>query len=258
MNLVRLIGSRRMRWAMLPAIKYLFYATGRNWNDFYAWMLNFQDRKVTLDQILRVPRVDGVSKGLWDWGRGDYCVEFMAHHGVMPHHRVLDFGCGYGRVAIPLLRQQQGIGKYIGVEISKRRLALAREWVRRENLDQKNFEFILSKDNSIRYIDDNTVDVIWTFSVYNHMPDSVLAQCLKASFRILKPGGVLFCYYSLPTDNLTTTVKDYRRTQEKMHAMLKIAGFSSWELSDWNDDLGENRPKQSRMAVGRKVSDEVQ
>jgi SAM-dependent methyltransferase len=86
-----------------------------------------QDRELTLDQILRRPRLIGKFRGLWDWWRGEHYVEFMQRHGLHPTHTVLDYGCGYGRVIVPLLRFQESGGYCIGTEIASRRLAYSGE-----------------------------------------------------------------------------------------------------------------------------------
>ena len=56
---------RKIRWFSLPAIKLLFFGLGKSWNDFYGWMLDYQDRKVTLEQILSRKGPSDRYKGLW-------------------------------------------------------------------------------------------------------------------------------------------------------------------------------------------------
>lgn len=241
-SLVRFVGTKKLRWKMLYAIHAIFNLLGKSWNDFYGWMLNFQDRQVTLDHILSRPTATHKYKGLWDWGRGNYYVEFMKDHGLKPTDRVLDLGCGYGRVAIPILRYQTGQGYYIGTEISIRRLELAREWVSREGLAAKPHEFILSKENSLPYIADDSIDVAWVMSVFNHMPDSEFHESLAAIARILRPGGKLFAYFTAGARNECDSIKDFRRTEREMRQALEHAGFAVEKLEDFNTDLQLKNP----------------
>jgi ubiquinone/menaquinone biosynthesis C-methylase UbiE len=244
-----------VRWPALFVIRKLFTVFGRSWNDFYAWMLDFQDRNVTLDQILARRSTPGKFKGLFDWQRGNYYADFMEKHGVRGNHRILDIGCGYGRVTIPLLKRQDPTGFYIGTEISKNRLDLAREWIKRESLEHTNHDLVLSKDNSLPFLGDNSIDVVWVLSVFNHMPDQELDQLLEATVRVLRPGGKLFCYFlaeSHETDSADAVVKTFRRSDNNMSGRLIKRGFSIADLSDYDNDI-VNRDPLSRMWAATKT-----
>jgi SAM-dependent methyltransferase len=254
-NLVRFIGTRKFRWKALYFVRWLFKLVGADWNDFYAWMLNFQDRQVTLDQILSRPPSPNKFKGLWDWHRGAYYLAYMKRYGMRPTHTVLDIGCGYGRVAIPVLKEQQAGGMFIGTEITARRLDLAREWIQRENLEYKSFDLILSKDNRLPFIEDSSVDVVWVLSVFNHMPDAELDILLTAIKRVTRPGGIFFCYYLADTANGDSSAKTFRRSDVDMEARLDANGFDARHLTDWDNDLAV-RGDDSRMLLGiRRDSD---
>lgn len=254
-DLVRFVGTRNFRWKALYLIRWLYRLVGADWNDFYAWMLNFQDRQVTLDQILSRPPSPNKFKGLWDWHRGAYYLAYMKRYGMKPTHTVLDIGCGYGRVAIPVLKEQQAGGTFIGTEIAARRLDLAREWIQRENLEDKSFDLILSKDNRLPFIRDSSVDVVWVLSVFNHMPDAELDILLTAIKRVTRPGGIFFCYYLSDTTNDHSSVKTFRRSDADMEARLDANGFDARRLTDWDNDLAV-RAADSRMLLGiRRYSD---
>ena len=40
-------------------------------------------------------------------------------------------------------------GGYIGSEISKKRISVAEDWIKKERLDEKNYKLYLSKDNNL-------------------------------------------------------------------------------------------------------------
>lgn len=247
-SLFQNLSPSAIRWRLLPAMRVAFSVFGRPWNEFYAWMLNYQDRKLTLDQILRRKPVEGRFQGLWDWWRGDYYLDYMKRHGVLPDQTIVDYGCGYGRLAIPCLRYQASGGHYVGTEITERRLDLAKEWIAREGLSDKSFELVLSMDNTMPYLSDATVDVVWVMSVFNHMPDQELDTSLAAIWRVLKPGGVLFCYYAVDDDTGWKSVKDFRRSDADMEQRIAGLGFTMELMTDWDDDL-EERPEVSRMML---------
>ena len=248
-SLVKYLGTRKFRWRVLPLVRSAFELCGRSWNDFYAWMLNFQDRQLSLDQILSRPDNPSIGRGLWDWARGKYYYEFLSQCGVSPSDTLLDYGCGYGRVAIPVLRGQGPDGNFIGLEISERRLELAREWIAREGLESKSHELILSKDNSMPFVASSSVDVVWVLSVFNHMPDAELDTCLEAMHRVLKPGGKLFCYYLTDEPGSEHTIKTFMRSDEYMAERLRRYGFSTRMRDDFDADLGSRRTPGSRMVL---------
>lgn len=251
-NLVSLLGTRNLRWKLLYLVRALFFAMGRRWNDFYAWMLDFQDRQLTLDYILARKPSPGKDKGLWDWARGRYYLEYMRRHGLKPTDTVFDLGCGYGRVTIPLLQYQDG-GHYIGSEISQKRMALAHEWIEREKLGDKSCELVLSKDNTLPFIADNTVDVVWVLSVFNHMPDQELDTLLTALTRKMKVGGRMFCFYLATQEGGDTSVKTFRRSDEDMQGRLRKVGFTVEVMPDWDDDiLPQYRTTDRRMVIATK------
>lgn len=252
MNLVRFIGTRKMRDKALYFIRDLFILTGRSWNDFYGWMLDFQNRQMTLDDILSKPKNSGRAKGLWDWGRGEYYYEYLTRHGLKPSGTVVDFGCGYGRAAIPVLQAQEKGGHYIGIELSKRRLLMANEWVAREGLTEKSYEFVYSTDNLMPYIKDNSVDIFWVISVFNHMPDAELDQCLEAMYRTLKPGGKVFTFYQVDDHGVDVSVKTFPRTDEDMVRRVERVGFRQSLMDDYEDDIGSAHEQHIRMMLAIK------
>src|SRR5690348_3639880 len=59
-------------------------------------------------------------------GDGDFRAigaEFLGHFvrlaDLGPHERVLDLGCGVGRMAVPLTQYMSDVGSYIGVDVAR-------------------------------------------------------------------------------------------------------------------------------------------
>ncbi len=245
-----------MRQRALPYIKRAVMACGGSWNDFYAWMLDLQDRRRTLDDILSRPKPTeggrfGEYSSLWNWQIGEFHAQYMISHGLQPHHTVLDFGCGYGRAAIPLLRYLKP-GKFIGVEISKRRIALAEQWAARENLSDKRPLFVCSKDNRMPYLEDGSIDFVWVLAVFNHMPDADLRLCLRSMHRVMREGGLMFCFFATPNEIMGESVKNFYRTHDQMQTLLIDHGFSCTNATDWPTHSGPNNHPHSGMLLARK------
>lgn len=246
--MIRFIGTRRIRLRLLPFIKYLFILFGKSWNDFYRWMLELQERNTTLDTILRNPR-QNTGRGLFAWWLGEYHCSFMREFGLRPEHTVLDFGCGYGRTAIPVIKYLK-TGKYIGTELSDKRLLLAKEWVKREELEGLEPLFISSTDNTMPYLRDESVDVIWTLSVFTHMPEKEMHEVLSAFYRVLKKTGIVYFHYNSPTNAEVVckpTVKDFYWDSVFIEQTVVSHGFTFHRVENWIDELDKKIGMKSNM-----------
>lgn len=252
MNIIGFLGTRRLRLRLLPFVKWGFLLFGKSWNDFYRWMLNLQERNTTLDMILDRPDAlggAGRGRGLFAWRSGEYYVRFMRDHGLRPDHRVLDFGCGYGRAAIPLLKFSEP-GNYLGTELSDKRIELARDWVAREGLEDRKPVFVVSTDNSMPYIEDRSIDIVWTYSVFTHMPEKEIHETLDAFKRVLKPDGVAYFHFNAPkpdAEGSKPTVKDFFWEYEKIDEIVRGHDFDFKRIRTWEDTLDEKIQQTSIM-----------
>jgi SAM-dependent methyltransferase len=130
--------------------------------------------------------------------------EFLRHFielaGLQPHERVLDIGCGIGRVALPLTQWLADGGDYAGFDIVPEGV----RWCQTHITPRyPNFRFELADIYNATYnpggryrahdyrfpYADNTFDFAWTKSVYTHMLDEDIAHYLAETARVLKPGG---------------------------------------------------------------------
>ena len=252
-NILANITLSKIKWKLLYIIRGFFYLFGKNWNDFYGWMLDYQDRKIDLDMILsRVPSPKKF-KGLWDWHRGEYFLKYIERHGFKKNHTIFDLGCGYGRATIPILNYINGDGLYIGSEISKKRINIAQDWIKKEKLNNKNYEIFYSKDNSLNYIENNSLDIVWTFSVLNHMPDDVIDEIIESLFIKMKKNALLFAFFVTPDPNIKPSVKEFLRTEKYMEELFTNKGFTFKKMDDYDDDYDkENIAKSSRMYIVKK------
>ena len=154
-------------------------------------------------------------------------IEFMRYFLVLgrlkPHHRVLDVGCGIGRMAAPLTKFLGPTGSYDGFDI----VPMGIEWCQ-QNITPRypNFKFQLAnihnqtynpqgtvKDYEYKFpYPDNTFDFIFLTSVFTHMLPQGLENYLAEIARVLKPGGrSLLTYFLL--DKSSTGKIDKARLQ---------------------------------------------
>ncbi|HEY3527622.1 MAG TPA: methyltransferase domain-containing protein [Nocardioides sp.] len=103
--------------------------------------------------------------------------------------RALDFGCGTGRLAIPLAARCHRV---VGVDISESMLAEARRNAQSRGFT--NIDFVKS-DNELTAIT-GTFDFVHSFIVFQHMPVRAGMSVLRAMLRLLEPGGVGALHFS--------------------------------------------------------------
>ena len=255
--MIKLRGRDGIKYRLLPLVRVGFAALGRSWTDFYAWLLNYQERNTRMTDVLARNKRDlGATarreRGLYDVSLGEAYTEFLKLHGLKPYHDVLDFGCGYGRVAIPLLRYLDS-SRYVGVDLSAERIRLAWEYIDIENLRDRNPAFhVTPRDNTFSYLDDRKFDFIWARAVLGHMPLDDVRDCLFGLRKLLKPGGAFIGDYDVATGDDAqlekTNVKTFKVPERTMRDVVEAAGFSYGEINDWEERLNlEERRSFIRM-----------
>ncbi len=140
-------------------------------------------------------------------GPGDYKIigqrlfkVLTAVGGLQPHHRVLDVGCGIGRMAVPLTGYLSDRGTYEGLDI----VDLGIDWCRREITTRfPSFRFhhadVFNRGynpqgrydaGSYRFpFPDDEFDFVFLTSVFTHMVPLDLENYLAEVARVLKVGG---------------------------------------------------------------------
>jgi ubiquinone/menaquinone biosynthesis C-methylase UbiE len=160
------------------------------------------------------------------YGKGDAVAlgnhmvnSFISIAGLKPDEKVLDVGCGIGRVALPLTGYLGNKGQYYGFDIVPEGI----RWCKK-NIEPKfpHFHFQQAdvynrfynpkgryKASEYRFpFNDNTFDFIFLTSVFTHMVIQDMENYISEISRVLKPGGKSFITYFLLNDEtrkLTTS-----------------------------------------------------
>jgi len=111
--------------------------------------------------------------------------------GLSEKSRLVDWGCGAGRLAFGVRESLAGIESYHGIDVQPELIAWAQE-----NLRAENFQFTLAGAQNERYnpngylalsipVEDNSTDVFYAYSVFSHMTITDTAIYLRAIRNLL-------------------------------------------------------------------------
>jgi SAM-dependent methyltransferase len=153
--------------------------------------------------------------------------------------RVLDFGCGVGRLAGYFLRQFES---YTGVDISPSMIAQAKRWNR--NLQKAGFQLNDRPDLSL--FESNTFDLIYCNLVLQHMDPQYSRKYIEEFVRIVKPEGLIL--FQIPA--LKITRMECRPGCSRMEENLPEEAFrSSLSLKGFDGIFRENVCRELSLTV---------
>ena len=144
--------------------------------------------------------------------------------GLRPDERVLDVGCGPGRVARLLVGYLSSAGSYEGfdvvpeaIEWCRRKIAPRHSNARFTHVDIRNEMYnpegaIDPSQFVFPYPDDN-FDFAFLFSVFTHMLPQDVERYLGEIERVLRPGGRCLLTFFLLTDASEEAMREGRATR---------------------------------------------
>jgi SAM-dependent methyltransferase len=105
--------------------------------------------------------------------------------------RVLDYGCGVGRLTVPLARKFPAV---LGVDVSEKHIEHARRYAAERRVRNVDFTKIADLEE-LNYLSD--VDFILSLIVLQHNPPPVIAAILRKLLNTLSSGGCAI--FQVPT-----------------------------------------------------------
>jgi ubiquinone/menaquinone biosynthesis C-methylase UbiE len=96
----------------------------------------------------------------------------------------LDVGCGVGRLIGELAPR---MGTIHGVDVSDDMIRMATERLS----PHANVRLHRIEGTDLKCFEDRTFDVMWSYSVFYHMPRTYYYRYLQELSRVMKPGGLL-------------------------------------------------------------------
>jgi 2-polyprenyl-3-methyl-5-hydroxy-6-metoxy-1,4-benzoquinol methylase len=114
--------------------------------------------------------------------------------------KAIDFGCGVGRITLPLARRCE---KVIGIDISENMLKEARENSARFNLGNVNF---VKGDNDLTKVA-GEFDFIHSFIVFQHIKPKIGEAIFKKFVGMLSNGGIGVLHFTYADNQMTLAQK---------------------------------------------------
>ncbi|MGW5973514.1 class I SAM-dependent methyltransferase [Streptomyces sp. NPDC055186] len=180
------------------------------------------------------------------WARiGRMQFDYLVGHGLSPHHRMLEIGCGNlraGRLFIDHLEA----GHYYGIDISPHILLAAQGTVVREGLQAKLPHLALADDLTFAFLPAGHFDVVHAHSVFSHSPRHVIEECFAHVGRVLAPGGFFdFTFDRTEGKEHQVLHEDFYYRTETLAGLAAEHGLSARFMQDWE----ELPHRQSRMRL---------
>jgi SAM-dependent methyltransferase len=202
--------------------------------------LDLKDRYLSrpprADRLVPPRRLDFV-------GHSDFVAtgdEFLGHFtqlgGLEPSERVLDVGCGIGRMARPLTRLLDGDGSYDGFDINREGIA----WCQERYRSHANFTFTAVDLFNRRYnpagtqsadrftfpYADASFDFALATSVFTHLLEGEAERYVAETARVLAGGGRAFTTWFLLDEGSRAAIAHDRAGLPFLEAQERVAVVS--------------------------------
>ncbi|GFF57420.1 arsenite methyltransferase [Aspergillus udagawae] len=194
---------------------------------------------------------------------GVSCGNPLALASLREGETVIDLGSGGGIDVILAARKVGPKGKAIGVDMTKKMLALAHQNVERAGIT--NASFVEGFITAIP-LEDSTADCIISNCVVNLVPKEQKSLVFHEMFRLLKPGGRVAISDILARKKLPPEIANDlalyvgciagASQAQEYHAYLKDAGFGDITIVDTKADLNvyKDMPQEKPACCGMSFS----
>ena len=172
-------------------------------------------------------RLSFVGAGDFEQTGREFLGYFTDLAGLRPNDRVLDIGCGIGRMAVPLTGYLEG-GSYAGFDVGREMI----RWCRR-NITPRHpsFEFTWAPVHNAKYnpfghldgtefsfpYEDASFDFAFATSLFTHLRLDEARHYLSETGRVLRPGGRCLLTFFLLTPEAERAVATGRAMLDMRH-----------------------------------------
>lgn len=158
----------------------------------------------------------------------------VQHCGLTPDSRVLEIGCGPGRLPIGILQKVGDVRQYSAVDVDRKSVEWCERYIHREHptftftyIDVANPRYnkkgkISQTEIRLPFVD-LAFDIIYLYSVFSHLTREDVTVYCREFQRLLHPEGKVFITAFVEEDvpNMTVNPQDYqgRRWTGPLHCV---------------------------------------
>lgn len=189
-----------------------------------------------------------------------------------PETRVLDIGCGQGRLPIGILRVIGEID-YLGIDVDERSINWCKKYIEQthptfkfQHLNLYNERYNKSGiriDDRFKFdLESSSFDIIYLFSVFSHMTEEDMKIYLKEFSRVLTTNGRIFFSTFIEDDvpDITINPDTYqlkcsgplhivRYRKEYLFSILNDLGYSIYDFTHGTEADGQSAVYLEKMPV---------
>ena len=206
-------------------------------NDYY-------ERQLTPKEIADGQHRNFVG-GLWH-EIGKLQLEFLIAHGLRPHHRLVDVGCGALRCGVPIVRFLDS-SNYYGLDINESLIEAGKRELEKEELTNKHAQLLVNDNFEIHRFG-TSFDFAIAQSVLTHLDMNLIIRCFAEVRRVLKGDAKFFAtFFQAPSPAHISPIKHdpgevisnfdrdpFHYSFAEMEWLAGIAGLSARLIGDWN------------------------
>jgi len=142
--------------------------------------------------------------------------------------KVLDFGCGVGRLTQAFARHFE---KSIGLDISAGMIELANRY----NRFGTKCQYLVNTTNDLKIFDRDTFDMIYSNIVFQHIPPVFTRAYLKEFLRVIKPQGIIV--FQVAVEEIPFAGTRLRNIMKNavpkaLRRIYKKIKYGSWAIKD--------------------------
>ena len=191
---------------LLSRLRFYWHYHVRHRGDFITAYRTDTDARVATDAHSAIG-------GLWE-ELGELQFDFLRSEGLRPEHRLLDIGCGTLRGGLRFIGYLAP-GGYTGLDISSAAIEEGRAALAREGLESKRPRLLVNDNLRFEELSpDDVFDFVLAQSVFTHLPDTIIDECLANVSKVMKPGATFYFTCKLAETARSDGYKEFWHPQE--------------------------------------------
>ena len=182
--------------------------------------------------------------GIWD-EMGKHQFAFLVKHGLKPHHKLLDIGCGSlrgGLFFIDYLDQ----GSYTGFDLSSEVIKAGELSVAERRLDGKKPKLLVNHERNLKFdfLDGERFDFLLAQSVFSHLKPEHIEECFDNLYKVMNPGARFFFTHHPGTEFRQRSKTDFEYPKS---FFIDAAAERALKVSDFSEEY--NHPRGQNMLM---------